>query len=300
MSLRHVVLILNHSAGAEKDGKLQQEIVQSFADHAVEAEVRLVNDGDDITEIAREAAKTRCLAVVACGGDGTVNAVASALVGGETPLGVLPLGTLNHFAKDLKLPLEVKEAVATIAKGVTATVDVAEVNGNTFVNNSSLGLYPRMVRGREHEQRLGRGKWSGLFWASLAVLRRIPILTLAIQSEDGRQIVRRTPLLFIGNNAYQMNGFEIGSRNSLTDGKLAVYIVHHDKPASLLRMGVEALFGRLKNGRGFDFLSVSELRVECNRPSVQVAKDGEVTTMTLPLVYRILPRALKVRVPAAG
>jgi diacylglycerol kinase family enzyme len=96
-----------------------------------------------------------------------------------------------------------------------------------------------------------------------------------------------------------MHGFEIGSRESLTDGKLAVYVVHHDKPASLLRMGVEALTGNLKNGRGFDFLSVSELRVESNHPAVQVATDGEVTKMKLPLVYRILPRALKVRVPAA-
>jgi diacylglycerol kinase family enzyme len=300
MSSRHVVLILNHSAGAEKDGKLPQELVQSFADHAVDAEIRLVNDGDDITAMAREAAKSPCLAVVACGGDGTVNAVASALVGSETPLGVLPLGTLNHFAKDLKLPLEVKDAVAAIATGVTTAVDVAQVNGRIFVNNSSLGLYPQMVRGREQEQRLGRSKWTGLFWAALAVLRRLPILTVALQSEDGTKLVRRTPLLFIGNNAYEMHGFEIGSRNSLSDGKLAVYVVHHDKPASLLRMGLEALLGQLKKGRGFDFLSVREVRVESNRPSVQVATDGEVTSMKPPLVYRTQPLALKVRVPAAS
>ena len=299
MSSRHVVLILNHSAGAEKDGKLPREIQQSFAEHAIQAEIRLVNDGDDITDIAIDAAKTPCMAIVACGGDGTVNAVASALIGQDTPLGVLPLGTLNHFAKDLKLPLEVNEAVAVIANGSTMAVDAAEVNGRVFVNNSSLGLYPHMVRGREQEQRLGRGKWTGLFWATMAVMRRLPVLTISIKSEDGTKLVRRTPLLFIGNNAYQMHGFEIGSRESLTDGKLAVYVVHHDKPASLLRMGVEALTGNLKNGRGFDFLSVSELRVESNHPAVQVATDGEVTKMKLPLVYRILPRALKVRVPAA-
>ena len=300
MSSRRVVLILNHSAGAEKDGQLPREIVKAFAEHSVQADVTVVNEGDDITECARAAAKTDCLAVVACGGDGTVNAVASALVGNGTPLGVLPLGTLNHFAKDLKLPLDLKESVAAVATGVTTTVDVAEVNGRTFVNNSSLGLYPHVVRGREHEQRLGRGKWTGLFWASLAVIRRLPVVTVTIQAEDGTQLVRRTPLLFIGNNAYQMNGFELGSRNSLTDGKLAVYIVHHDKPWSLVRMGLEALIGRLKKGHDFDFLSVSELRVESNRPAAQVATDGEVTTMQLPLTYRILPRALKVRVPAAA
>ncbi len=299
MSSRRVALILNHSAGAEKDGKLPREIVEAFAEYSVQADVIVVKEGDDITEVAHKAAQTECLAVVACGGDGTVNAVASALVDSATPLGVLPLGTLNHFAKDLKLPLDLQESIAAIASGVTTTVDVAEVNGRKFVNNSSLGLYPHMVRGREHEQRLGRGKWTGLFWASLAVMRRLPLLTVSIKSEDGTQLVRRTPLLFIGNNAYQMNGFEIGSRNSLTDGKLAVYVVHHDKPASLLRMGLEALVGRLKNGRGFDFLSVSELRVESNRPLAHVATDGEVTTMKLPLTYRILPRALKVRVPAA-
>src|SRR5476649_731552 len=102
-------------------------------------------------------------AVVAGGGDGTINAVASVLAGSSVALGVLPLGTLNHFAKDLNIPLDLDQAIATIARGTTAQVDVGDVNGRIFVNNSSLGLYPHIVRARDQQQRrLGRGKWTRL------------------------------------------------------------------------------------------------------------------------------------------
>ena len=121
------------------------------------------------------------------------------------------MGTFNHFAKDLRIPLAVEKAALTIATGEIRRVDVGEVNGKIFVNNSSLGLYPSMVRGREQEQRLGRSKWMALFWATLAVLRRHPVLVVRLTSRDGQELIRRTPVVFIGNNQYELKGFEIGS-----------------------------------------------------------------------------------------
>src|SRR5581483_6186931 len=119
--------------------------------------------------------------IVAAGGDGTLNAVASALVGTDIALGVLPMGTLNHFAKDLKIPLDVAHAARAIAEGHTKTVDVGVVNGRIFVNNSSLGLYPHIVRARELKQhRPGWGKWTALVWATWLVLRRSPFLRLRL------------------------------------------------------------------------------------------------------------------------
>jgi diacylglycerol kinase family enzyme len=108
-----------------------------------------VTPGKSLREAAaRAVADPTCAVVVAGGGDGTVNAVAGVLAGTEKPLGVLPLGTLNHFAKDLGIPHEVERAVQLLGTGAPRRVDVAEVNGRVFVNNSSIGVYPLAVRER--------------------------------------------------------------------------------------------------------------------------------------------------------
>ncbi len=296
---RRVTVILNTKAGAEKEGALRGRLTEIFAQHNVECEIHLIGPGDAITKIAKTAARDDSYAIVAGGGDGTVNAVASALLDSECALGVLPVGTLNHFAKDLGIPLDMEKAAEIIVTGGIRRIDVGEVNGKIFVNNSSLGLYPSMVRGRDHEQRLGRSKWMAFLWAILAVMRRYPLLGIRLTSGDGRQITRRTPVVFIGNNQYEMKGFEIGTRLSLDQGKLAVYVAHHNGRAALIRMGIEAVLGRLHRGADFDYLSAEELQIETTRRKIQVSTDGEVLTYVPPLIYRIRPLALRVIAPAA-
>ena len=105
---------------------------------------------------------------MAGGGDGTVNTVASAVIDTDKTFGVLPLGTLNHFAKDLHIPLDLEAAARTIIAGHTTQVDVGEVNDEIFLNNSSLGLYPRLVQKRKKKQRLGSRKWAAFFWAAIS------------------------------------------------------------------------------------------------------------------------------------
>jgi diacylglycerol kinase family enzyme len=296
---RRIALIVNRTAGAEQEDALGDRLASLFDGYGVGADVHVVENGAGIAEIVTKAVRDGSFAVVAGGGDGTVSAVASHLVDSECALGILPLGTLNHFAKDLQIPLDVEKAAQTIATGEIRRVDVGEVNGRIFVNNSSLGLYPSMVRGREQGQRLGRGKWTALFWATVAALRRYPLLLVRLTSSDGLPFTRRTPLVFIGNNEYQMKGFEIGSRPFLDRGRLAVYVARHDGPAALIRMAVEAVFGRLHRGVDFDFLCTETLHIEATRETVRVATDGEIAMLKLPLRYRIRPRALHVIVPAA-
>ncbi|HVG33349.1 MAG TPA: diacylglycerol kinase family protein, partial [Pyrinomonadaceae bacterium] len=135
-------------------------LAELFSERGSDARITLAKSGNEIVELARRAARDDCHTVIAGGGDGTINAVASAVVGTDKRLGVLPLGTLNHFAKDLKIPLDLEGAVSNIFDAHVARVDVGEVNGRIFLNNSSLGLYPSIVRQREKQQeRLGRGKW---------------------------------------------------------------------------------------------------------------------------------------------
>ena len=296
MPAKKVTVVLNPGSGTGKGRELADRVVAGFRPLGIEAAVRTVS-GDEISELTAEAVREGSSAVVAGGGDGTVNAVASALVGGKTPLGVMPLGTLNHFAKDLEIPLDVEKAARIVAEGQVRRVDVGEVNGRYFVNNSSIGLYPRVVRGREQEQRLGRGKLMALAWAVLAVLRRHPTASVRLTGDDGRTIRQRTPLVFIGNNPYEMRGLEIGSRASIETGKLAVYVLHHDGSRSLLRMGLEAIFGRLRQGADFDFLLADGVRIDVRRNQVDVATDGEVSRLSPPLIYRIHPGALPVLAP---
>ena len=237
--------------------------------------------------------------VVAGGGDGTINAVASVIADSGVPFGVLPLGTLNHFAKDIGIPLALDEAIATIATGVRRTVDVGEVNDRIFLNNSSLGLYPDIVRDREKQQsRLGRSKWLAALWATIGALRRYPFLSVRLTMDDGSDHARRTPFVFIGNNAYTMQGFSVGARESLSDGKLSLYVAQRPGRLSLLRLGWSALCGRLAQERDFDVLSTKNLEIETRHKRIRVATDGEVTVMQTPLRYRIRPGALCVIVPS--
>jgi diacylglycerol kinase family enzyme len=257
--------------------------------------------GDDLIAAAKAALADGLGIVVAGGGDGTINAVASVIADTGIGFGVLPLGTLNHFAKDAGIPLALDEAIANVANGVRKKVDVGEVNDKIFLNNSSLGLYPDIVRDREKQQsRLGRSKWLAALWAAIGALRRYPFLSVRLTMDDGSDHARRTPFVFIGNNAYTMQGFSIGARDALDDGMLSLYVAQRPGRLALLRLGWCALWGRLAQERDFDVLSTRKLDIETRHTRIRVATDGEVTVMQTPLRYRIRPGALSVIVPSTG
>lgn len=236
--------------------------------------------------------------VVAGGGDGTVNAVASVLVDSGKPFGVLPLGTLNHFAKDLGIPLVLDDAIRNIAQGKARRVDVGEVNERIFLNNSSLGLYPDIVRDRERQQRrLGRGKWPAACWATLAAVRRYPFLHVRLKLEQAEH-ARLTPFVFIGNNEYTMQGFCIGERARLDRGTLSLYVAQRPGRLGLVRLAWRALLGKLAQERDFDVVLAASMEIETHHKRLRVATDGEVTVMLTPLRYRIRPGALTVIAPS--
>jgi diacylglycerol kinase family enzyme len=272
---------------------------EKFAAHGMDARVTLAAGGADMVAAARAALAEGVPIVVAGGGDGTINAVAGVVADTDAAFGVLPLGTLNHFAKDIGIPLDLDGAIATIAGGARKLVDVGEVNEQIFLNNSSLGLYPDIVRDREKQQhRLGRGKWPAALWATLGALRRYPFLSLRLSLDDGSEHARRTPFVFIGNNAYTMQGFSIGARDALDAGRLSLYVAQRPGRLALLRLGWRALCGRLAQERDFDVLSAKSLEIDTRHKRIRVATDGEVTVMLTPLRYRIRPAALRVIVPS--
>lgn len=291
-------VIINAAAGQGCSGESLAQVEAAFAAAGAEARILAARSGSEIVEIARKAAGEGPAVIVAAGGDGTLNAVASALVGTGTALGILPLGTFNHFAKDLRIPLELEAAARVIVANRQVMVDVGEVNGRIFLNNSSIGLYPAIVHERETmRKRLGRSKPHAMFWATMAVLRRHPFLDVRLQL-GGEEQQRRSAFIFIGNNAYAMEGFDVGTRGCLDAGCLSVYLAQRRGRWALLALVARALLGRLREAGDFEALTTNRLRIDTRHARMRVATDGEVLIMEMPLEYRARPGALRVIVPA--
>ena len=174
-----VTCILNDAAGSGhleavrrwRREAAEAQLIRLAGEHGARAKILRARGGTELLAFAAQAVSEQSNPVVAGGGDGTVNAVATQLIGTGTALGVLPLGSLNHFSKDAGIPQDVEQAVSTVFAGRVTAVDVGEVNDRIFLNNSSLGTYPEVVRMREEEQRHGQGKWAALVHAWIAALR---------------------------------------------------------------------------------------------------------------------------------
>jgi diacylglycerol kinase family enzyme len=291
-----VTVLLN--AQAFHAEKRKGDIAALFRAAGSEALIVELQRDQDPAEAAR-AASTRTPVVVAAGGDGTVRSVAAGLVTTPAALGVLPLGTLNHFAKDLHIPLDLKQAVATIVAGRVGRVDVGEVNDRVFVNNSSIGLYPSIVEAREELRRRGHRKWPAFALATFQVLRHHRGVSVRIEV-NGRQAVRRTPFVLVGNNEYQLDGIRLGSRATLDGGRLFTYLAPRVHTREMPMLVARALLGRARPSEDFEIISAPELWIDTpNARDVHVALDGEIATMTSPLHFRICPGALKVLLPPA-
>jgi YegS/Rv2252/BmrU family lipid kinase len=297
---RAVPVIVNTTSGTGHSPEDLDRLAAAFREAGLEARI-LEGRGKQLADVAREAVKEGPPVVVAAGGDGTMSAVAEAVRGTETAMGVLPMGTLNHFAKDLGIPLDARDAIGVIAAGRRVAVDIGEVNGVAFINNSSLGLYTDIVRHRRRRRRLQHSRRAAMIWAVLAAMRRAPLLHLLLRVED-RDHDCRGPFVFVGNNQYEMQGFNIGTRSRLDEGVLSIYTTSRDSFGSLVMLALRALFGRLRQADDFSQLRARELRVESRREQIVVALDGELRVMQTPLQYVVLPRALQVIVPqpAAG
>ena len=287
--------ILNSSAGSNRARESRDRLANLFSEHGAPAEILLATKGEEIPTLTRRAIEENSRPVVAAGGDGTINGVAAALVGTDTPLGVLPLGTFNHFAKDLNIPMKLEAAVANIFSGQIARVDAGEVNGRLFLNNSSLGLYPAIVHEREQQQRKGLAKWVAFAEAVVFVFRRYSSMYVNLRVDDKNQ-TDRTPFIFVGNNPYDLSGLSIGARARLDTGKLWVCLAPHAGRMQLLRLALQALFGE-PSPRDLVNFGAEEFLIGTDRDRLRVATDGEVATLRTPLHYRSLPKALNVIVP---
>lgn len=289
-----IPVIVNTSSGPGHAGDNLDRLRELFRDAGLEPDIVPIGRDDDIRDLARKALASNPPILVAAGGDGTMSTVADVVRGTDTALGVLPFGTFNHFPRDLGIPENPKDAIRAIVEGHRVAVDVGEVNGVGFINNSSLGLYPGIVRERERlQRRFSKRRRSAMAWAMLATLKREPLLHLRLRFDD-READLRVPFVFIGNNEYVMEGFEIGRRERLDGGFLSIYTTARSTARGLCALAMRAICGRLRQAKDFAAMRARSLQVDTPRGELLVATDGEVTRMKTPLEYLIVPRSLHV------
>ena len=290
-----IAVVLN-AAAADRHQSIDRELNDLFRVCGCDAHI-MVSAGQHLRDVAQRAAM-RAPIVVAAGGDGTVSSVAAGIIGSRAALGVVPLGTLNHFAKDLHVPLDVRQAVDTIAGGHVQRVDVGEVNDHVFVNNCSIGVYPDIVRERD-QLRNGHSKWLAMAIATFRVLRRYGGVTVRVDV-CGRQQQWRTPFVFVGNNEYVIDGAGLGTRATIEQGQLFIYVAPRARVRDLPVLLAKALIGGARQSGAFEIVAATELTIDTPRTKIiDVAVDGEIVKMTTPLVYRTRPESLPVVVPRA-
>ena len=274
----------------------RDEVTAALHEAGIDAQVEAV-DGDVIRARAEAAVEHGARLVIVGGGDGSVSSAAQALAGTDSTLGILPLGTLNHLARDLGIPFDLADAAGLIRSGLERSIDVAEVNGRVFVNNAAIGLYPLMVLDRESQrERLGRSKRLALLIASLRTLGRFHHQRLLLSVDGGQQRVD-TPLLFVGNNDYRLALPGAGRRQTLDDGKLCVMVMRRKSAPGFVAAVARALAGRTRDDDMVRLDDVTQLRVDSARSTITLALDGETVRMRPPLDFAIRKGALKVITP---
>ena len=292
-----VPVLINRSGGAaSRDPEIGETVAKALREAGVDADVELIEGGDCSVRCRAIAERGDSLVIVGCG-DGTIGADASVLAGTETRLGILPLGTLNHFARDLGIPTELSEAAKLIASGKARQVDVAEMNDRTFINNSAIGLYPLMVLDRDlQRKRLGRSKRLAMIVASARTLARFGHQRLTLTVNDEKERID-TPLLFVGNNDYRIDLGAPGQRESIEDGQLCVMVMRKKTRAGLVAASIRALLNRTRDDDMEKIDGVERLRVSSRRSAIPVSLDGEVVAAAPPLDYKIRKGALRVIAP---
>lgn len=288
-----VPVLVNASGGtAARLGEgLERAVRDAFEAAGVSIDLKLV-EGKAMVDAVRAVAKAPIVAVG--GGDGTLGCAAGVLAGSESALAILPLGTRNHLARELGIPPDLADVAKVIAAGHRRRIDLGRVGDHVFVNNASIGLYPALVRRRDENP---APKWLAALPATLGAVGRLRHHRLRLVLDGEAQPVV-TPLLFVGNNRYVLDREAMGTREALDAGKLSVYAVASRRRLSLVGFALRTLAGRADPQRDFAAIAeVARLAVEGHGRHIDVALDGEVVRLALPLAFASDPGGLTVVAP---
>lgn len=283
-SSRGLVLV-NPASGP--DPGAADDVRRHFADHEV-----VECDGDELATLVKKAIGRGVDFIAMAGGDGSIRCAASLLAETGVALIPVPTGTRNHFARELGI--ETIEAAAAAISGERRTVDLAEVNGRRFVNNSSVGFYAALVRERDEHERHLPALLANITaaWAQARKGHRFRVTV------NGRS--HRAWLVFVGNGCYGEGVTDLIHREALDRALLDVRVLRADVRLARTRSVLALVLGRLAESPMLVQTEECQVAVEMTEPSVEVALDGEVERLRPPLCFRSLPGVLTVLVPASA
>ena len=288
-------LFLNPSSGAKITSAEKEELAETARSLGFEV-IPLTRD-IDCAQTIRERMGRGVRLFVGAGGDGTITNIVQPIVNTDAVLGVIPVGTYNHFAKDLEIPLDWKAALDIVVNGQSKQVDTARINNRFFVNNVSFGLYPELVARREERGR-DYPRWKARLYAAYRTLKKYPHVTVNIETAHHQEVVR-THVLMVSNNSYDLSRIGIeAARSTLEEGRLSVYWLPHLSRLKLARFVAHYLAGRVRETPGFRSFRTAAMKMQSARTSLRVGIDGEVFTLDTPLVITSVPQSLLVKVPA--
>jgi diacylglycerol kinase family enzyme len=293
-------VIVNESSGSHATDTLRTDIEQAF--ERLGMSVQLLTLNRKALATSRETAVEKLIesargVLAVAGGDGTVNAVASACRKLRRPLGILPAGTFNYVARNLGLPVDMAEGARVIAAGHAEPIPVGEINGRLFLNNAGLGLYSHMIEERElAKRRFGRHRIVA-FLSGLKILTEPHPLYHIHISADGREITLKTTTLIFGVNALQLANYNVEAAKFVEKGQLAVLSLRLDSRLDIARAAWAALHGKMEAAQNVDATGATAVRVTTRRRALKVAIDGEIVVLRPPLEVRLVRDALQVFMP---
>ncbi len=288
-------VVMNAGSGAGDKEESRAKIEQGFGDAGHRVEFHLIDSADDI-EATIEQAKQACQqdggVLVAAGGDGTINATASASADSKIPFAVVPMGTFNYFARDIGMPPDPYAAAAAIAGGTVQPMHLARLNGRPFLVNASLGLYVKLIENREkYRHNLGGRRAAAVVSGLVTALRGHSTMTLEL-TVDGKPRRLRSALVFLGKNYLQLKNLDFDIAEGVAGGQVGVIVLRDNAPRTMLALAWNALRGRPQDTPKLQAFCAEMLEIKPRRATVDVVLDGEIVTLKTPLKVTIDKNAL--------
>ena len=290
--------VINASSGHNDPDATRRVIEETLHANGRAGELLYAERGEIVKVAVRGAALARACgtAVVAVGGDGTINAVAQAAYVENCPLGVVPQGTFNYFARTHGIPADVAAATQALLRSAPVPVQVGMINEHIFLVNASVGLYPELLQDREaYKARFGRSRVVAFAAALATLLARHRQLQLHIERSSGARDVK-TPTLFVGNNRLQLEQVGLPEAPALDDGCIAAVMLRPIGSLAMLGLLFRGAFGRLGDADTVESFKFHRMivtpRPSRNGRKVKVAFDGELSRLRAPLDFRVAPKPL--------
>ncbi|HEU4521135.1 MAG TPA: diacylglycerol kinase family protein [Thermoanaerobaculia bacterium] len=289
------ILFLNPRAGSFA-GTDEDE----FRRRAAELDLRIValEPGVDAASVVRDGLQAGVKKFVVAGGDGSIHTVAQGLVGTDGVLGIVPIGTVNHMARDLQIPGEWQPALELAVSGEVRQIDTGRINGIHFLNSVMVGIYPTITNYRE-KFRSTHSKWRAYLRAVRLAMRQFRHVTLVLELPD-RVETLRTQLFVVSINSYDLtHAGLVALKTALDDGRLTIYSLDFMNRAQFVQAAAKFFRGKLEQVDGFRRIRTEKLRIDAAQPKIRVSIDGEVRDLAPPLQIAAVPASLLVRTPAS-